>query len=366
MKSKVAFVVDALPGMGGGERVLMHALELVPDAPIYTPFYYPDAFAHTPIARHPVISSFIDHLPQSKTHYRSYLPLMMLAIRQFDLSQFNLVISFSYAIAHAARVQPGQRHLSYTYTPMRYAWRKNRVTGCLSPTSRFAGWFFDYFRKWDARAAAQVDQFAAVSEDIAGWIKRAYQREAEVIYPPVETHRFRPHRPRDNFFITVSRLVGHKRIELIVETFSALNLPLLVVGEGPELVRLRRMASPQITFTGYQPDFVVADLLGRASAYISAAEEDFGIAIVEAQAAGCPVISYQKGGALETVIEGRTGVFFAEQTKDSLCAAVERFLRTRDTFSENTLVEHAREFSVERFQEAFARFTGLAEIQPSR
>ncbi len=174
----------------------------------------------------------------------------------------------------------------------------------------------------------------------------------------VELQRFQPRYPRGNFFITVSRLVAHKHLELIVETFSALKLPLVVVGEGPELAHLRRIAAPNITFTGYQPDFAVADLLGRARAYISAAEEDFGIAIVEAQAAGCPVISYQKGGALETVIDGRTGLFFPEQTRDSLCQAVERFAQAQDTFFEQTLVSNARQFGVERFKQEFSSFTG--------
>lgn len=359
MKPKVAFVVDALNGMGGGERVVSHALELFPDAPIYTMFYNPSAFATTRIAEHPVFSSFIKHFPFTQSHYRSYLPLMMLSVRQFNLSQYDLVISFSYAVAHGVRMHPGQRHLSYTYTPMRYAWRNYAIYGLPSPTYRFISWFFNLFRKWDACAVAQVDQFAAVSNDIAGWIQSAYHRSAEVIYPPVELHRFQPHHPRDKFFITVSRLVAHKHIDLIVETFSAMNLPLVVVGEGPELTRLRRIASPQITFTGYQPDEVVSDLLGRAQAYISAAEEDFGIAIVEAQAAGCPVISYQKGGALETVIDGKTGLFFKEQSRESLCDAIERFMQEKDSFLENFLITNARQFGVERFKDEFARFTGL-------
>jgi glycosyltransferase involved in cell wall biosynthesis len=359
MKTKVAFVVDALAGMGGGERVVCHALELFPDAPVYTLFYNPTAFVNTRIAEHPVISAFTNHLPLSQTHYRSYLPLMMLAIKQIDLSQFDLVVSFSYAVAHAVRTRPGQRHLSYTYTPMRYAWRNFPVHGLPAPTSRITRGFFNYFRKWDTRAAAQVDQFAAVSRDIAGWIKQVYQRDSVIIYPPVEVQRFQPHHPRDQFFITVSRLVAHKRLDLIVETFSTLKLPLVVVGEGPELAHLRRSASPEITFLGHQPDEVVADLLGRARAYVSAAEEDFGIAMVEAQAAGCPVISYQKGGALETVVEGRTGVFFKEQTVDSLCDSLERFTRMQDAFSENNLVTNARQFDPHRFKVEFSRFAGL-------
>lgn len=363
MKPKVAIVVDALAAIGGGERVVLHALELFPDAPIYTPLYNSAAFVHTRIAEHPVISSFINHLPLSNSHYRCYLPVMMLAIKQFDLSRFDLVISFSYAVAHAVRTQPGQRHISYTYTPMRYAWRNYKICGPLSPAIPFASWFLEVFRKWDANAVMQIDQFLAVSKDIAGWIQYAYHHEAEVIYPPVELQRFQPHYPRDKFFITVSRLVAHKHIDLLVETFSALKLPLIVVGEGPELARLRQIASPNILFTGYQPDYVVADLLGRARAYISAAEEDFGIAIVEAQAAGCPVITYQKGGALETVIEGKTGLFFKEQTRDSLCDAVERFMQIQDSFSEKVLITNTQRFGVERFKDEFSRFADLTNAE---
>ena len=262
MKAEVAFVVDALPAMGGGERVVSQALELFPDAPLYTLFYNPAAFTHTRIAEHPVISSLIDHLPWSQTHYRSYLPLMMLAVRQFDLSRFDLVISFSYAVAHAVRMHPGQRHLSYTYTPMRYAWRNYPIHGELLPTRRTVGWFQNFFRKWDGQAVSQVDQFAAVSKDIAGWIETAYHRDSQVIYPPVELRRFRPHHPREEFFITVSRLVAHKHLALIVETFSAIKLPLVVVGEGAELAHLRQAAAPNIKFTGYLSDEDVADLLG--------------------------------------------------------------------------------------------------------
>jgi len=356
MKTEVAFVVDALPGMGGGERVVSQSLALFPDASLYTLFYNQAAFTHTRIAEHPVVSSLIDHLPLSQTHYRSYLPLMMMAVRQFDLSRFDLVISFSYAIAHAVSVRPGQRHLSYTFTPMRYAWRNYSINGMLSPTRHFASWFNAFFRKWDARAVAQVDQFAAVSKDIAGWIETAYHRDSQVIYPPVELRRFRPHYPRENFFITVSRLVAHKHLALIVETFSAMKLPLVVVGEGPELAHLRQAAASNIKFTGYLPDVDVADLLGRARAYVSAAEEDFGIAMIEAQAAGCPVITYQKGGAIETVIDGQTGLFFKEQSRQSLCDAVERFTQTQDSFFENFLIENARKFGVERFEQEFSKF----------
>jgi len=298
MESKVALVVDALAGIGGGERVFLSALELFPGAPIFTLTYAPQIFASTLVARHPVVTSLIDRLPSSHTRYRAYLPLMPYAVNQFDLREFDLVISFSYAVAHGVRIHPGQRHISYTHTPMRYAWRNYKIGGRMSPDQWLVNWFFRYFRQWDLQTIRQVDHFAAVSRDIAGWIRRVYRREAQVIYPPVELDRFQPQQPRDGSYITVSRLVSHKRIDLIVEAFSRLKIPLTIIGDGPELAHLRRIAAPNITFMGYQPDPVVAQSLSRARAFVSASQEDFGIAMVEAQAAGCPVITPGKGGAL--------------------------------------------------------------------
>jgi glycosyltransferase involved in cell wall biosynthesis len=309
-----------------------------------------------------VIPSFVNSLPLSRDHYRSYLPLLPLAIRQFDLRRFDLVISFSYAVANGVRIWPGQRHISYTFTPMRYAWRNYKIGRGATPRQSLANWLFRAFRKWDSAAAAHVSQFAAVSLDIAGWIRRVYGRAAQVIYPPVDVERFQPYSPRDRSYITVSRLVAHKRIDLIVEAFARLKLPLTVVGDGPELAHLRRMAPPNITFTGYQPDYVVSHLLGRARGFVCAAEEDFGIAIVEAQAAGCPVIAYGKGGALETVIEGETGLFFQEQSANSVLDAVERFERSADQYNEQELIFHVQQFRRERFMQDFATFAGLLEL----
>ncbi len=358
-KRAVAFVIDALPGMFGGERVLLSALELFPGAPVYTLVYNPAAFAHTRMTAHPVVTSWINRLPMAQTRYRSYLPLMPLAVEQFDLRRFDLVISFNYAVAHGARTRPGQRHLSYTYTPLRYAWRNFPVSPAWSPSQKLAALLLRTFRKWDVSAAARVDHFAAVSQDIATWIGRVYRRDARVIYPPVNLERFRPQHPRDNFFITVSRLVAHKRIDLIVEAFSSLKLPLIIVGDGPEGDRLREMASPNIQFAGSLPDAAVASLLGRARAFVCAAEEDFGIAVVEAQASGCPVIAFGNGGALETVEAGRTGLFFGEQSKASLVDAVGRFLQQEGEFCADTLVSSAQRFGKERFLKEFAEFAGI-------
>jgi glycosyltransferase involved in cell wall biosynthesis len=359
MPPKVALVLDALAGIGGGERVFLSALELFPGAPVFTLTYVPQVFSTTLVARHPVMTTFIDRLPLAHTRYRAYLPLMPLAVDRIDLTEYDLVISFSYAVAHGVRILPGQRHISYTHTPLRYAWRNYKIGGRLAPDMWLVNWFFRYFRQWDLRSVKQVDQFAAVSRDIAGWIRRVYRREARVIYPPVDLERFQPQQTRDGSYITVSRLVAHKRIDLIVKAFSLLKLPLTIIGEGPELPHLRRLAAANITFMGYQSDRVVAQSLNRARAFVSASQEDFGIAMVEAQAAGCPVITLGKGGALETVLDGKTGLFYAEQTPDSLVEAVQRFESMADSFSTADLVANVQRFSKERFLNEFALFAGL-------
>jgi glycosyltransferase involved in cell wall biosynthesis len=203
-----------------------------------------------------------------------------------------------------------------------------------------------------------VHEFAAISQGIAKRIQSAYQREARVIYPPVELERFHPNGQRGDYFITLSRLVAHKRIDLVIEAFSKRNLPLKIIGDGPERKRLQRLAAPNIEFLGYQPDEVVAQLVSKARGFVSAAEEDFGIAIVEAQAAGCPVIAYKAGGALETVLDGTTGLFFEEQSVSSLIDAIRSFEDMSQCFHAEALIENAQRFSKARFAKSFQEFVG--------
>jgi glycosyltransferase involved in cell wall biosynthesis len=354
----IAFVIDALPSLGGGERVLLAALELFPRARIYTLVYDPEKFAGTPLHGRPIVTSFIDRLPFARTAYRKYLPLMPRAIEAFDLSRHDLVVSFSYAVAHGARHRPGARHLSYTFTPMRYAWRDLDTHGRAGRKDPLLNGLMESFRAWDRRAAGRVDRFAAVSKAIARRIDEAYRRQAQVLYPPVEVERFRPLEARGDYYITVARLVAHKRLELAVEAFARLGLPLIVVGEGPEYRRLKRGAGPGVRLPGRLPDPVIADLLAGARGFVCTAEEDFGIAIVEAQAAGCPVLAFGAGGALETVQEGTTGLFFAEQTVESLIDGVERFERAAGSFETRQLTANAARFSKARFKQEFAAFVG--------
>jgi len=356
VNSKVAIVADALPILGGSEKVLIAALELFPDAPIYTLLYNRAAFSATPLADRKVVSSLIEKLPLALTQYRKYLPLMPLGLRQFDLSQYETILSFSYAVAHGVNTRPGQVHFSYTFTPMRYAWRNYGFDGMESPSINTRHKFLQLFRDWDARAARRVDHFAAVSGWIAHWIKQAYQRDSTVIYPPVDIDRFSPAPQRSDYFITISRLVPHKRIDLVVEAFNRLDLPLIIVGDGPEYQRLCQRASSNIRLVGYKSNQATADLLDRARAYICPGEEDFGIAMVEAQAAGCPVIAYGRGGACEIVKEGQTGIFFHESNPESLVHAVERFIRISAEIHPCTCAGNAQRFSKARFQTELRTF----------
>jgi glycosyltransferase involved in cell wall biosynthesis len=212
------------------------------------------------------------------------------------------------------------------------------------------------FREWDKKAAARVHQFATISKAVSRRIQSAYQREASIIYPPVEVGRFKPAPKREDFYITVTRLVAHKRVDILVRAFSKLNLPLRIIGEGPELPRLQNMAGPNIHFLGYQSDEKVAEYLGKARGFVCATEEDFGIAIVEAQAAGCPILAYGQGGALDTVIDGTTGIFFAEQSPECLMEAIQRYEKIHSNFQTPDLVENSRNFTRDHFINKFKEF----------
>jgi glycosyltransferase involved in cell wall biosynthesis len=358
MKSepRMAFVIDALPSLGGGERVLFTALEAFPNADLFTLVYNKAAFTASPIAHRKVNTSFIDRLPLAHKQHRIFLPLMPFAIEQFDLRDYETVVSFSYAVAHGAQNCNGARHVSYTYTPMRYAWTELNLNGTRTRKNPIVDQFMQAFREWDKKAAARVHQFATISKAVSQRIRSAYQREASIIYPPVEVDRFKPAPKREDFYITVTRLVAHKRVDILVRAFSKLNLPLCIIGEGPELPRLKNMAGSNIHFLGYQSDEKVAEYLGKARGFVCATEEDFGIAIVEAQAAGCPIIAYGQGGALDTVIDGTTGIFFAEQSPECLMGAIQRYEKIHANFHTPDLVKNSQNFNRDHFTNKFKEF----------
>jgi glycosyltransferase involved in cell wall biosynthesis len=357
---KIALVIDTVSSFTGAERVLAAVLELYPGAPIYTLAYNREAVGAQPIEGHALHVSWIQNLPWGRTQYRNYLPLLPLAVEQLDLRGYDIVLSFSYAVAHGVLCRPDQLHVSYTFAPLRYAWQGAHEYFQHGPMAPFAALIMHYLRLWDSSAAARVDHFAAISRWTADCVRRAYGRKAEVIFPPVDIGRFVSAPAREEYYVAFSRLVRHKRQELVVEAFSKLGLPLVVIGEGPERKRLEALAGPNVKFMGWQTDEAAAGLIGRAKALVHAAEEDFGLVMAEAQAAGCPVIGYASGAAREIILEGETGLLFPEQTVDSIVNAVQNFEHMRGSFKPARSVENARRFGKERFHEQFA---GMVERQ---
>ncbi|MBI2835071.1 MAG: glycosyltransferase [Acidobacteria bacterium] len=354
----IAFVRDWMTVYAGADRVMEAALELYPGAPVYALVCQEENFGETPIASHPIRTSFIQRLPLGRSAYRMYLPLMPLAIEQFDLRAYPIVVSLSHSIAKGVLTRADQLHVCYVYTPMRYAWdlyfeylQGARVSrGMIGPIARL---FLHYLRVWDESTAGRPDVLIADSRHVAHRIWKRYRREAQVIYPPVDVHRFEPRLDRDDFYLTVSRLVPYKRVRLIIEAFNHLKRPLVVIGDGPERRPLSRLAGPTVRLLGAQPDRVVRDHMERCKAFVFAAEEDFGIAAVEAQAAGAPVIAYGRGGVTETVVAGETGLFFHEPTPESLADAVRGFEQGRIRFHPELLRRSAERFNRHRFQREF-------------
>ncbi|MBE9069725.1 glycosyltransferase, partial [Leptolyngbya cf. ectocarpi LEGE 11479] len=321
-----------------------------------------------------VQTSFIQRLPLAKRVFRQYLPLMPLAVEQFDLSAYDVVISSNHAVAKGVLTAPHQLHVSYVHTPVRYAWdlqhqylrQAGLEQGVKGAITRL---ILHYLRLWDSTSANRVDRFVANSQFIAKRIWRAYRRPATVIYPPVDVSRFDWQHPREEFYLTVSRFVPYKRVDLTVEAFNRLGLPLVVIGDGSDWQRIKAMAGPTIRLLGKQPDAVVTDYMQRCKGFIFPAEEDFGITPVEAQAAGAPVIAFGRGGVAETVIHGKTGVLFTEQTVESLEQAVKSFDMGMYELNRDNLRHQAEQFSIERFHEQFRTcidqtYTGFLQGNP--
>ncbi len=345
-KMKTAIIHDWLVSMGGGEKVLQSILELYP-SPIYTLVQDRKFFGAEAVK-----TSFLQKIPASARIFRNFLPLFPMAIEQFDLREYDLILSNSHAVAKGVLTGPGQLHLCYCHTPMRYAWDlyQTYMKDVKGVKGKFAKWILHYLRNWDIGSLNRVDHFIANSRFVARRIKKLYGKEATVIYPPVATDRFGL-QPKEDFYLTVSRLVPYKRIDLIVE--ALVDKKLVVIGDGSEWKKIKNRAGKNVEFLGHQSDEVVRDYLERAKGFIIAAEEDFGIAPVEALAARTPVIAFGKGGALETVTE-ETGVFFAEQTTQSLREAIERFEKRE--FDPQLLRDQAEKFSEDRFKREFKAF----------
>lgn len=356
---KVAIVHDWLVTYAGAERVLEQLLNIFPEADLYSIVDFLTENNRSFIKNKKVTTSFIQKLPKTKTKYRNYLPLMPLAIEQFDLRGYDLIISSSHCVAKGVITGPDQKHICICYTPVRYAWDLQgqylRESGL---TKGLKGWIakaiLHYIRLWDLRTVNGVDEFIAISDYIKRRIWKTYRRESKVIYPPVDIESFEFCETKEDFYLTASRMVPYKKMDLIVEAFSKMpNKKLIVIGDGPDFKKIKAKAGKNVTLLGYQPFEVLKEHMQKAQAFIFAAEEDFGITPVEAQACGTPVIAYGKGGALETVVGidkvNPTGVFFEEQTVESICKAIKKFEEVKNKINSKNCRANAERFSNERF-----------------
>lgn len=357
---KVALAHDYLNQYGGAERVLEQLHDLYPDAPIYTSMYDPSIM---PAAYRSwdIRTSFMQRLPFVTKRHQAYLMAYPIAFESFDLSAYDVVISNSSAFCKGVVTGPSTMHISYCLTPMRWVWRyrdyvdRERLGGvarALLPP------LIHYLRVWDAMASSRVDRYIAISSAVAARIRKYYRRNPEIIYPPVDTAQFPAAGPLGDYYMTAGRMTPYQRKDLIVDAFRDLGRPVKIVGDGRDRARLQARATPNIEFPGWVDDRTLRDLYANCRGYLFPGEEDFGIAPVEAQAAGKPVIAYAAGGALDTVIDGETGVLFARQTPADLADAVRRFETL--SFDPDRIRQNAERFSSQVFRERFSSFVERA------
>ncbi|SSI00453.1 glycosyltransferase family 4 protein [Klebsiella pneumoniae] len=364
--NNVGIVTDWLVTYAGAERVVKEFIDLYPTAELYSVIDFLNDEARKQLNNKQAKTTFIQNLPFSRTNYQKYLPLMPLAIEQLDVTSHDVVLSSSHAVAKGVLTGPDQLHLSYVHSPIRYAWdlqhqylRESFLNKGIKGT--LAKILLHKMRIWDYRTANGVDHFIANSKFIARRIKKVYGRDADVIYPPVDVERFTLNENKENYYFTASRLVPYKRIDLIVEAFSHMpDKKLLVVGDGSEMNKIKSKASKNIEILGYQPNSVMQEHMKNAKAFVFAAEEDFGITPVEAQACGTPVIAYGKGGALETVRplgqNSATGLFFGKQDVTSIVEAVNKFEISISELQPADCRSNALKFSAQRFKDEMGRY----------
>jgi len=357
LAKNIALVHDWLTGMRGGEKCLEIICELFPEATLFTLLHNKGSLSPT-IERMNIQTSFIQRLPFARTKYRHYLPLFPTAVEELNVKAYDLIISSNHCVAKGVIPSADALHICYCHTPMRYVWdtyeqyfgpdKVGKISRLIIP------FFASYLRLWDVASANRVDEFIANSENVRHRIKRHYNREAVVIYPPVDTSFFQLSTRSENYFLMVTAMVPYKRVDIAVETFNRLGENLLIVGQGPEEKRLKALAKRNIEFLGWQSPEKLAKYYANCRALIFPGEEDFGIVPLEAMASGKPVIAYRKGGALETVVDGVTGMFFDEQTVESLMQAVKSFDESK--FVPETIREHAMKFDKEIYRQKMKEF----------
>lgn len=363
---KVAIIHDWLTTWAGAEKALAELLNCFPQAELFTTVNFLESEAVSALKDRAIHTSFIQKLPFARKYYRSYLPLMPLAVEQFDLKGFDLILSSSHAVAKGVVSDPNAVHICYCYSPMRYAWdmqhqylrQSGKEKGVMSWVMR---WQLHRLRQWDYISAQRVDHFVAISSYIQRRIRASYRREAEVIYPPVDVDKFRCDGAREDFYLTASRMVPYKRIDLAIEAFNKMpDKKLIVIGDGPDYAKLAAKAGANVTLMGYQPDSVLIDHLERTRAFVFMAEEDFGILPVEAQAAGAPVIGYGVGGLAETILNNVSGLWVNEQSSDALIASIEQFEARKQqdpsAFSARLCRQNAERFATQNFTQAIQSF----------
>jgi glycosyltransferase involved in cell wall biosynthesis len=359
---KIAIIHEWLLTYAGSERVLEVMLKLYPTADVFCLVDFMAARDRGWLKNTNITTSFLQKFPGVKGYYRGLLSLMPLAVEQFDIKGYDVIISNSHAAAKGVLTGPDQLHICYCYSPMRYAWdlqnqylfESKLSHGLRGVVLRIV---FHSARIWDVRTASNVDHFLACSNYIGRRIRKAYGRSATTIYPGVDSDAFTPGGAKSDYYLTSSRAVPYKKMNLIVQAFSAMpDRKLIVIGDGPQLKGMKALAGPNVTLLGYQPFEVLREHMRAAKAFIFAAEEDFGIAPLEAQACGTPVLAYSRGGASETVIDGATGLHFSEQTAEAICDVVNRFEAGQHLFDKIRIRAHASRFSNERFMQEFKSF----------
>lgn len=349
---KIALIHDWLPFMGGAERVLINFLEMYPEAPIYTTIANKDKLDN-PLKDAEIITSSLQRGKKNVENHRKLFPFMPTAVESFNLNEFDIVLSSSSSVAKAVITNPNTMHICYCHSPMRYGWEfsyeyAGKMAGGSKLKKKVLGYFLSIMRLWDNVSSDRVDFFIANSENVARRIWKHYRRESVVIHPPVRCSLFKPCDVDEDYFLILSRLQEYKRIDVAVEAFNKNGLPLVIIGDGPEREKLEKIANSNIKFLGRQSDDVIKEYYAKCRAFIFPGEEDFGITPLEAQACGRPVIAYGKGGALETVVNNLTGVFFEEQTATSLNEAIEKFNEMK--FDKNEIRKHAETFDESIFK----------------
>ncbi len=360
---KTALVHDWLVTYAGSERCLESFVNLYPDSDIFTLINFLNAEEKKVIINNKeTTTSFIQKLPWAKNNHRNYLPLFPYAIEQFDLSNYDLILSSSHAVAKGVLTNANQLHICYCHTPIRYAWDlTHQYLNESNLTKGIKGFIvksiLHYIRLWDISSVNRVDYFIANSNYIAKRIKKVYNRDAEVIYPPVDTEKFKCESNKENYYLTASRFVPYKKIDLIVESFTKMpDKKLIVIGDGPDSQKIKSRAGKNIEFLGYQTGKTLESYLQKAKAFVFAAEEDFGIMVIEALSCGTPVIALNKGGTAETIIDLQNGIHFENQSIEDIIEAVKKFENNEDKFDSMAISGSAKKYDRKSFEQKIQNF----------